>query len=218
MLFQGFNITCIYPIIMTEKNAITIIRVFLNNMWLVIDSLFKEMKQNIKETSIAFILLVGTIIVSYLFSIVVNSEALKTLVQAEATFFGFFGILFVYALKQYDDEFKELRKSAFELNPSESNQKLDSGDNIVQNLEGMINEIREKKRTLVKAATDIGVAIIGSMLISVWLIGSVDSISSTGGNWLIIGTIRFLSYFTIALFLVAIYKFLDLLNKMAEET
>ena len=201
---------------MSEKGVLEILRGFYSNRWRAIQGFFSKWKGTIKDWIIFLILVFGLAMISISFSVALNAEALKTLVQAEATFFGFFGVLLVYVLKQYDDKLQDWKETADELTPSESMETIPSlsatqGEQIIN----IINEIRENKIAFVNTGITIGVVITFSMLMSVWLIGSFESTLNLNSS--LAGVILTLGYLAIGLFLIAIYTFLQLFRKMAKE-
>ncbi len=201
---------------MSEKGILKILRGFYCNRWKAIQEFFSKWKGTIKDWIIFLILVFGLAIISISFSVVLNAEALKTLVQAEATFFGFFGVLLVYVLKQYDDKLQDWKETADKLTPSESMEAIPllsttQGEQIIN----IINEIRENKMAFVNTGITIGAVITFSMLMSVWLIGSFESTLNLNSS--LTGVILTLGYLAIGLFLIAIYMFLQLFRKMAKE-
>lgn len=201
---------------MSEKGILEILRSFCNNKWKAIQGFFSKRKGLIKDWIIFVILVFALATISIYFGIILTAEALKTLVQAEATFFGFFGVIFLYALKQYDDKLKDWKETADKLTPSESMELIPElyttqGEQIIN----IINEVRENKRDFVDTGISIGVLITFSMLMSVWLIGSFETNLHLDNS--LAGVILTFGYLAIALFLLAIYTFLQLFRKMAEE-
>jgi len=201
---------------MREKGILEILRGFYGNRWRTIQEFYSKCKGNIKDWTILLILVFGLATISTSFSVVLNAEALKTLVQAEATFFGFFGVLLVYVLKQYDDNLQDWKETADKLTPSESMEAIPilsttQGEQIIN----IINEIRENKMAFVNTGITIGAVITFSMLMSVWLIGSFESTLNINSS--LTGVILTLGYLAIGLFLIAIYMFLQLFRKMAKE-
>ena len=201
---------------MSETRILEILRSFYSNRWKASQEFFSKWKGTIKDWIIFLILVFVLAMISISFSVVLNAEALKTLVQAEATFFGFFGVLLVYVLKQYDDKLQDWKETADELTPSESMETIPSlsatqGEQIIN----IINEIRENKMDFVNTGIAIGVLITFSMLMSVWLIGSFESTLNLNSS--LAGVILTLGYLAIGLFLIAIYEFLQLFRKMAKE-
>ena len=201
---------------MSEKGILEILRGFYSNGWKAIQEFFSKWKGTLKDWIIFLILVFGLAMISISFSVVLNAEALKTLVQAEATFFGFFGVLLIYVLKQYDDKLQDWKETADKLTPSETIEAIPSlsttqGEQIIK----IINEIRENKMNFVNSGITIGVLITFSMLMSVWLIGSFESTLNLNSS--LAGVILTLGYLAIGLFLIAIYMFLQLFRKMAKE-
>jgi hypothetical protein len=201
---------------MSEKGILEILRGFYSNIWGTIQEFFSKWKGSIKDWVIFLILVFGLAMISISFSVVLNAEALKTLVQAEATFFGFFGVLLVYVLKQYDDKLQDWKETSDKLTPSESMETIPSlsttqGEQIIN----IINEIRDNKMAFVNTGITIGAVITFSMLMSVWLIGSFESTLNLSSS--LTGVILTLGYLAIGLFLIAIYMFLQLFRKMAKE-
>lgn len=202
---------------MSEKRIREILRAFYNKLK-AIQGFFSKWKGTIKGL-IFFVVLVAVIaIISIYFSIVLTAEALKTLVQAEATFFGFFGVIFVYVLKQYDDKLEDWKETANNLTPCESTEAISElstteGEQIIN----IINEVRENKKDFVDTSIAIGTFITISMLMSIWLIGSFEIPNAYLNNPLV-GVFLSFGYFAIALFLLAIYVFLQQFRKMGEET
>jgi hypothetical protein len=198
---------------MSEKGILEILRGFYRGT---IQEFFSKWKGSIKDWVIFLILVFGLAMISISFSVVLNAEALKTLVQAEATFFGFFGVLLVYVLKQYDDKLQDWKETSDKLTPSESMETIPSlsttqGEQIIN----IINEIRDNKMAFVNTGITIGAVITFSMLMSVWLIGSFESTLNLSSS--LTGVILTLGYLAIGLFLIAIYMFLQLFRKMAKE-
>jgi hypothetical protein len=201
---------------MSEKGILEILRGFYSDRWIAIQEFFSKWKGTIKDWIIFLILVFGLAMISISFNVVLNAEALKTLVQAEVTFFGFFGVLLVYVLKQYDDKLQDWKETADKLTPSESIEAIPllsttQGEQIIN----IINEIRENKMAFVNTGITIGAVITFSMLMSVWLIGSFESTLNLNSS--LTGVILTLGYLAIGLFLIAIYMFLQLFRKMAKE-
>ena len=201
---------------MSEKGILEILRGFYSDRWIAIQEFFSKWKGTIKDWIIFLILVFGLAMISISFNVVLNAEALKTLVQAEVTFFGFFGVLLVYVLKQYDDKLQDWKETADKLTPSESMETIPSlsttqGEQIIN----IINDIRANKMTFVNTGITIGAVITFSMLMSVWLIGSFESTLNLNSS--LTGVILTLGYLAIGLFLIAIYMFLQLFRKMAKE-
>ena len=201
---------------MSERGILEILKCFCNNKWRAIQEFFSKRKGIIKDWIIFVILVFVLSTISIYFGVILNAEALKTLVQAEATFFGFFGVIFIYALKQYDDKLKDWKETADKLTPHESMESIPElsitqGEQIIN----IINENRENKLDFVDTGITIGVLITFSMLLSIWLIGSFETTLNLNNS--LGAVILTLGYLAIALFLLAIYAFLQLFRKMGEE-
>ena len=201
---------------MSENRILEILRGFYGNRWKVIHEFFSKWKRTIRDWIIFLILIFGLAIISLSFSLVLTAESLKTLVQAEATFFGFFGVLLVYVLKQYDDKLQDWKETADKITPSESMETISSssttqGEQIIK----IINEIRENKMDFVNSGITIGALVTFSMLLSVWLIGSFESTLNINSS--LASVVLTLGYLAIGLFLIAIFTFLQLFRKMAKE-
>jgi len=201
---------------MSENRILEILRGFYGNRWKVIQEFFSKWKGTIRDWIIFLILIFGLAIISLSFSLVLTAESLKTLVQAEATFFGFFGVLLVYVLKQYDDKLQDWKETADKITPSESMETISSssttqGEQIIK----IINEIRENKMDFVNSGITIGALVTFSMLLSVWLIGSFESTLNIYSS--LASVVLTLGYLAIGLFLIAIFTFLQLFRKMAKE-
>lgn len=201
---------------MSENRILEILRGFYGNRWKVIQEFFSKWKGTIRDWIIFLILIFGLAIISLSFSLVLTAESLKTLVQAEATFFGFFGVLLVYVLKQYDDKLQDWKETADKITPSESMETISSssttqGEQIIK----IINEIRENKMDFVNSGITIGALVTFSMLLSVWLIGSFESTLNINSS--LASVVLTLGYLAIGLFLIAIFTFLQLFRKMAKE-
>lgn len=201
---------------MSENRILEILRGFYGNRLKVIQEFFSKWKGTIRDWIIFLILIFGLAIISLSFSLVLTAESLKTLVQAEATFFGFFGVLLVYVLKQYDDKLQDWKETADKITPSESMETISSssttqGEQIIK----IINEIRENKMDFVNSGITIGALVTFSMLLSVWLIGSFESTLNINSS--LASVVLTLGYLAIGLFLIAIFTFLQLFRKMAKE-
>lgn len=201
---------------MSDNRILEILRGFYGNRWKVIQEFFSKWKGTIRDWIIFLILIFGLAIISLSFSLVLTAESLKTLVQAEATFFGFFGVLLVYVLKQYDDKLQDWKETADKITPSESMETISSssttqGEQIIK----IINEIRENKMDFVNSGITIGALVTFSMLLSVWLIGSFESTLNINSS--LASVVLTLGYLAIGLFLIAIFTFLQLFRKMAKE-
>ena len=201
---------------MSENRILEILRGFYGNRWKVIQEFFSKWKGTIRDWIIFLILIFGLANISLSFSLVLNAESLKTFVQAEATFFGFFGVLLVYILKQYDDKLQDWKETADKITPSESMETISSssttqGEQIIK----IINEIRENKMDFVNSGITIGALVTFSMLLSVWLIGSFESTLNINSS--LASVVPTLGYLAIGLFLIAIFTFLQLFRKMAKE-
>lgn len=82
------------------------------------------MKESAK--GLVFILVLTYLTVGYSI-IILNKEALKSLIQAEATILGFFGIIVVYILKSLDDKQDRWDKTWFDLTEKGKDEEVDVG-------------------------------------------------------------------------------------------
>lgn len=122
------------------------------------------------------ITIIGTI---YGAVVVVETEALKALIQAEATIFGFFGLIVVYLLKSIDDKEDRYEQMLFdcivegketEVPESEKRdftrqyeKKRTRGDIIRE----IISDTRRQKHALTRFLFTVGFYLVASILLSI---------------------------------------------------
>lgn len=181
-------------------------RSFFANQWKNIKIYWSNKKRNFKGKVFFVCASLITAIISFFYSGVLNNEALQTLVQAEATLFGFFGIFFIYAVKQYDDELKETEREG-----------VPKGYPLTKS--DVIKGIKMRKKDLFDSARYIGICLTASMLLSVWLIGASEVIGNSINFFNIIefDIIGFFSYMTLTLFLISILIFITLMKNLAKD-
>jgi hypothetical protein len=116
-------------------------------------------------------------------SIAVSREpVLKSLIEAEATILGFFGLIVIYALTSYDRRMDRFEEQIFELAEKRKQEEVpkelpnrgvakSKGELLVQAL----GNIQENKRELVSTALLVGSLLVLSLLLSILALGMGDT-------------------------------------------
>jgi hypothetical protein len=133
----------------------------------------------IREVVVAFIVaLVITIAAINIAKITINSAAvLQSLIQAEATILGFFGIIVTYLLTSYDTRLDRFEQQRFDARNSPADLKKVEIINISY-LEVIDDKIRTLKRQKKEIAGSMGLyafLLALSLLFSVITLGMIDS-------------------------------------------
>jgi hypothetical protein len=96
---------------------------------------------------------------------------LSSVIQAEATIFGFFGIAASYILVSFDTRIDRLEQQRFDCELANKDQAADS-------YRKKIASIKEAKKDLTKSLGLVGLILILSLLFSVLALGAVDTNSA----------------------------------------
>jgi hypothetical protein len=124
-------------------------------------------------------LIIGIILgglAEYVAEVSVNSkDMLQSLIQAEATVLGFFGIVVSYFLVSYDTRLDRLEQQRFDCELANKPQAVDSY------CKKMIS-LKEIKQSATRTLGGIGILFILSLLLSILALGAIDTNStfSTG--------------------------------------
>jgi len=140
------------------------------------------------------------LIAALLFSLIGAFEKtpmLTTLIEAEATIFGFFGLIAVYSLTSYDNRIDRLEEQKFEWIKEKD-------DTRATETQTRIDGIVKSKRKTINYALIIGIYLFLSLLLSILVLGIADAITS----WIIL-------FFSMALFFIGIVHFFFMFYDMA---
>ena len=155
-----------------------------------------------------------------------KSDVIKSLIQAEATILGFFGLVIVYVLKSLDDKEDRYVQMLFDLQMKGkdaetillSGEELrlvatekDKGIKIKGEsrggfLQSLIERTNKQKKAIVRFTRTIGAYLVSSILISIWILGMPDVVVA-----------GLLSIFAVYLFLVSfvsIFQMFGYIGKM----
>jgi hypothetical protein len=181
--------------------------------------------------SLATIIILALVSIFYVF-VLVNLDALRALIEAEATVLGFFGLIAVYLLTSMDSRIDRLEQEKHECEvelrrattkslqdvkttPSEIDA-LNAEDN---NLRTQIERIQNKKKRAINGSSLIGVLLIISLVADIGLLGFQSQYSEAIQN------LRY-PYFQIAgfsagipliMFFESVWSIFSLLRKMGKE-
>ena len=99
---------------------------------------------------------------------VIEKEVLKSLIGAEATILGFFGLTYVYALTSLDDRMDRLEQQIFDIQIRSMKQR---NQVIFGDLPNRIENIKNAKRKTANSALFTGALLFGSLLTSILGLG-----------------------------------------------
>lgn len=120
------------------------------------------------ELLIVFFLAQGIWGFSYSFGLIVilSTDVLKTLVEAEATILGFFGLIAVYVLTAFDNRIDRLYQAAYDM-------AREKGDGTL--FRPTINQIKEQKRKIVWGTVIEGGVLFISFFLSIMALGIISA-------------------------------------------
>jgi len=147
------------------------------------------MKKNLSFISFLIILSIGgipltlVIFIYGLVAVVAKETMLPSLIEAEATILGFFGLIVVYALTSLDSRMDRYEKQIFDL--GEKHWELDLlsrpetewqilGEEKITFFNKRLSKIKEKKRKTANLALVVGVYLIVSIMSSLLGLGIPD--------------------------------------------
>lgn len=140
---------------------------------------------SLKVVSVVLSLLIIGLLafVSSLYVLVLASaDALKSLVEAEATIIGFFGIIAVYSLTSLDSRIDRLEQEKHEYEiPKKFAEAYYPAEEIhrlgfeVANLENRIEKIQDEKQKVANQSSVIGVLLVISLIANIGLLGFQSS-------------------------------------------
>lgn len=164
-----------------------------------------------KATSIALIgiLMIVSLTLTTVFYdvVIINQEALKVLVQAEATILGFFGLIIVYILKAFDERQEWWESLWYEVQDKGKGKKTVevTGKSNDEFFSGFINALVKKRQSTVRFGSIIATLLVFSLLLSVFLLG-ITSTVIVGVNVLLDRCVSTLGGFAVyCLFLATVY-------------
>jgi hypothetical protein len=143
----------------------------LNRIW-------KRNRYRITIFIIALIIVVGAINIA---DIAISSkDVLQSLIQAEATILGFFGIIVTYLLASYDTRLDRLEQQRFDVRKSPDDlKKMEMLDFSYVDLIGTkIENIKQRKRDIAETMGIYTFFLILSLLLSIITLGMIDSNSA----------------------------------------
>lgn len=157
-----------------------------------------------KEKWVSFIasligatILLSVLLVSRFFgSIAVTSESmLNTIVQADATILGFFGLIAIYAFTAFDNRTDRFEQQLFELTTEKHpNMKEDALELEKSRLERHLVTIQRNKKELVDNAFGAGLFLVLSLILSMFSLAKVPFASDlcTGAIYFMLFSIWFI--------------------------
>lgn len=194
----------------------------------------------VSDSDVIFAVITITILalvsVSYVW-VLINLDALKALVEAEATILGFFGIVAVYWLTSIDSRIDrleqekhdyEIRKRQAEANlqnPRKTDtvfaSEISSLKDVVTNLENRIENNQTLKKGVTDEASIIGILLVISLVASIGLIGFQSTYADVLKNLNFDNLFVRLSFVALAipmmLFLESIWFIFSLLRRMSRK-
>jgi hypothetical protein len=112
------------------------------------------------------------------FFIILSVSTIQTLIEAEATILGFFGLMIVYLLTSYDNKIDKIEE------------KLDLADsNKVELLCNRLDKIRERKRKACNTILSALFSLIMSFFLSITAMGILNAYSEPAACALVVITI-----------------------------
>jgi hypothetical protein len=133
------------------------------------------LKRNGVEIVILAIALVSSILGSGLGRVIVNSDvALQSIIQAESTILGFFGVVVAYLLASYDTRLDRLEQQCFDLEATDPiNQQFHK--ERANAIHRKIKRVESIKRRLAVVIVITSIFLILSLLLSVAVLSMNDS-------------------------------------------
>jgi len=135
-----------------------------------------------------------------LVTVLAKDAILTSLIEAEATVFGFFGLIVVYILKSLDDREHRYYQMLFDL---EMEQKGKDPKSVF--LRSLTTQIHKQKEATIRFARTIGVSLLSSILLSILILG-IPNVVLAG----------LLSIIAVYLFLVSIVSILWMFSDIAK--
>jgi len=128
----------------------------------------KKHQENL-EWLIVFLISIGIYFAStpFGFITILSIDVLKSLIEAEATILGLYGIIVAYMLTSYDNRLDRLEQQKFDL-------KIKHEDNDIKEIEGRIGKIKERKRKTVWGVLLASGSLIFSFMLSITTLGIVS--------------------------------------------
>jgi len=156
-------------------------------------------------------------------AVIANGDALKALIQADATILGFFGIIVTYILKSLDDKESRWEEIWLQLTEEGKQTQVDSEvAKLTQYLKKkpmskgemcmlMVESIEKRRKTTIRFSKAIGTLLVISLLISIWLLSMIGLALETGIMWIfslvsLTGGIAILLLFLGVWFLFSLFK------------
>lgn len=174
-----------------------------------------------------FLQIIGGIIGGYLLTVgtaffsisILNKEALQTLIEAEATVLGFFGLIVVYILKSLDEKEDRYEQQTFEVVEKDIPE-MDLGElkltlkrMKIKDLKEIREALKEKRTKILRKASLIGTFLLLSILFSIFFLGTMDLSLQNLSNPLGI-SIMFIGVFGVYLFLLSVFELLKLFRQI----
>jgi hypothetical protein len=137
--------------------------------------------------------------------VLINKDALKALIEAEATILGFFGLVIVYMLNSLDTRIDRLEQQRFDWDKEQH-------DKEASDTKTKRDSVRNLKKYVIKRAAIIGTLLTFSLLISIWLLGIVDIVIEVqvkgiiGNIYALTGGTMVLMFFLSLWFLFSMFK------------
>ena len=161
-----------------------------------------------------------TVVAAFYSIVLLSKDALKALIEAEATIFGFFGVITFYMLKVYDDKIERYQRKQSELENTGKSSEPYANAPKIHLVSLVIDEIRENKKRTVRYTSRIATVLFISIVLSVWLLGFMDFVlTPQAGISSPIGIFAaLLSGVTISIFFLGAWFLFGLFKSIAEET
>jgi len=161
--------------------------VWLNENW-------KQLVKDVLFISIPPAILMSISIFFGVATILSKSDVMKSLIEAEATILGFFGLMIVYILKSLDDKEDRYVQMLFDLQMKGKDAQtiLLSGEDlelvaterdkgiVIRGesrggfLQKLIDRTNKQKKAIIRYTRTIGAYLVSSLLLSIWILGMPD--------------------------------------------
>jgi uncharacterized membrane protein len=147
----------------------------------------QKIKENWKSVVITIIIVCGSIILTVvsifygLVAVISKDTMLTSLIEAEATIIGFYGLILVYALTSFDSRADRIEQQLFDLIEKEKYSEIPietlktvTSKNRGKSLDKALKNIQQRKIKLINSSLLVGVYLVSSLLLSILALGMPD--------------------------------------------
>jgi len=159
-------------------------------------------------------------------TVLAKSDVIKSLIEAEATILGFFGLITIYVLKSLDDKEDRYVQMLFDLQMKGKQDEVillsgeelrlvatenDKGIKIRREsrggfLQSLIDRTNKQKKAIVRFTRTIGAYLVSSILLSIWILGMPDVV--------VAGLLGIFAVYLFLVSLVSIFQMFGDIGKM----